>query len=67
MKEKDLTYKLMTVKQICDGHPWLTEAGFRTMIQRADSNGLRKCIHKIGARVLIDSDGFQEWIKEQSS
>ena len=54
-------------------YPWLTEAAIRHLIFNAEprfnskgeeipGNGLSKAILRLGRRVLIDLDAFDEWL-----
>jgi hypothetical protein len=42
-------------------------AAMRWMIWKARENGLDKHIRRIGRKVLIDENGFWEWIDKKGS
>jgi hypothetical protein len=39
-----------------------TEASVRWLIFNKEKNGFHKCVIKIGKKVLIDLDKFEDWI-----
>lgn len=41
---------------------WPSESSLRWMIYKSQENGLDAYLRKIGGRVLIDEQGFWEWI-----
>lgn len=57
------TPKLLTVRQFANRHNAFTEAGLRYLIFNASTNGMEKCLRRIGRRVLIDETQFFEWIE----
>ena len=58
---------LYTIKQIAQRHAWATEPALRSLIFRADENGLSRAIRRVGRRVLLDEDEFLAWIEGQNS
>jgi len=46
---------------------WPTIAAMRWMVWKAKENGLDKHIRRIGRKVLIDENGFWEWIDKKGS
>lgn len=65
--------RLYTVKQAAEAYPAFSQAALRDLIFKADDrrnsrgeaipgNGLCACLRRIGRRVLIDADGFEDWI-----
>ena len=56
---------LVTVSQLVEQCPWLTEKALRMMIFRAEETGFSCCIRRIGRKVLIDLDSFRAWLDEQ--
>ena len=60
------TRRWLTAAQLREEQPWLTEAALRGYIFRAPENGLEQHIRRIGRRVLIDGNGFDRWIEEQT-
>lgn len=56
--------KYLTIKQIVDSPSYpFTEGQIRNFLLERKSNGLRKCIRKIGKRIYIREDLFIEWIE----
>jgi hypothetical protein len=55
----------LTVAQLRDEQPWLSDSAIRNYIWRADENGLSEHIRRVGRRVLIDANGFGDWIEQQ--
>ncbi len=57
---------LRTVKQIAQkAYPIITEGKLRWWIFHAEKNGLGKAIVRIGGRVYIDRDAFNEWLEHK--
>ena len=54
--------QLVTVKQLATESPAFTEASLRWLIYNAELNGLENAIVKVGSRVLIDLQRFNEWL-----
>ena len=62
---------LRTARQIVEAskkasggqHLAITEGGLRWLIFRADQNGLDEAIVRVGGRVLIDVDAFNQWLE----
>ena len=46
---------------------WPTIAAMRWLVFKAKENGLDKHIRRIGRKVLIDENGFWEWIDKKGS
>ena len=53
---------LRTIAQIAEQSPAFSEAALRKMILRAPFNGLEPSIVRLGRRVLIDEESFNEWL-----
>ena len=45
----------------------LTESSIRWLIFNANENGFDVCIVRIGRRVFIDLDRFEQWMDEQAA
>ena len=58
---------LKTVAQFANGTPF-TEGQIRWWIFQADSNGMDYAgvVVRIGRRVYIDTDAFEDWIASQN-
>ena len=59
--------RLGDVNDIAERHPaYKNKPGaIRALIARSDENGLAPHIYRVGRRVLIDLNGFDEWIRDQ--
>lgn len=55
--------RLATVGEIAESYPF-TEPALRALIFRARWNGLDRAILRVGRRVLIDLEAFEEWLDE---
>lgn len=54
---------IRTPEQIVDAHNnWLTYRTMRRLLSKRNENGLSCAVMKIGKRVLIDADKFEEWL-----
>ena len=54
---------LRTIKQVAAERQGFTESALRGLVFRAPSNGLEPSLVKIGRRVLIDLERFDEWLE----
>lgn len=45
----------------------MTENSLRWLRFNGDENGFNDCVVKIGRKVLIDLDRFEQWMDQQSS
>lgn len=54
--------ELLTVKQFAQEKKFISESGLRYLIFNADTNGFNKVIKKIGRKVLIDFNAFEDWL-----
>ncbi len=60
------TKRLSTVKKIpAHYNGAFTEASIRWLIFNEQTNGFSKCIRRLGRKVLVDLDAFEQWIEEQ--
>lgn len=57
--------RLGTVDDIVREHPAFTGSSVRSLIHRAEANGLSAHIYRLGDKVTIDLNGFQDWVREQ--
>lgn len=55
---------LLSVKETCKTYPYFKEIYLRKLIKE-DRQNIRKSVIRIGTRILIDKDAFEEWIEEQ--
>ena len=56
---------LRTVAQLADELPAFDEPALRRLIFHAESNGLSPAIVRIGRRVYIDIDDFNQWLDDR--
>jgi hypothetical protein len=56
----------VTIRQLTTSNPAFTEGGIRALIFRADSNGFKHCIRRIGRKILISKSAFSHWIEAQN-
>jgi hypothetical protein len=62
-EEQKKGLRLGTTQQLAKEHPGLSEPRIRALIHKGDKNGLSRHIYRLGRRVLIDLDGFQDWVR----
>lgn len=55
--------KWASVKQVAQQYPF-SEGSLRYWIFHSKSNGLEKCLRKIGRKIVINIVQFEEWINE---
>ncbi len=58
--------RLGTVKQTAQTYQAFTEASLRWLIFNERTNGFSVCVRRIGSKVLIDYDAFEDWIDSQA-
>lgn len=58
---------LRTVKQLLTTHTYLNKGGLRWALFHRETNGLNKYVMNMGRRLLIDEEGFLEWLKERGN
>ena len=56
--------QLRTVRQVAKRCPGFTEPAVRKLIFDAERNGLAAAIVRIGRRVFIDLEKFDEWLEK---
>jgi hypothetical protein len=57
--------ELSDIHGVIARHPGFTEPALRALIHRADENGLREHLYRIGRRVWIDLNGFEDWVRSK--
>lgn len=57
--------KFFTVKQLAMEYPAFTTSAIRWLIFNETSNGFSMCIRRIGRRVIIDAEAFEQWVASQ--
>ena len=55
---------LRTVDQLAEECPVVTKGQLRWWIFNAEQNGLAVALIRIGGRVFIDVDAFNEWLEK---
>jgi len=58
--------RLATVKQTASLYPAFTQSSIRWLIFNENSNGFCQVIRRIGRKVLIDLDSFENWVAGQN-
>jgi hypothetical protein len=56
----------VTIRQLTTSNPAFTEGGIRALIFRAENNGFKRCIRRIGRKILISKSAFSHWIEAQN-
>jgi len=56
-----------TVKQFSEKFPFVSQSSLRWIIFNAEKNGFNKVIKRIGAKILLNADAFEIWLKEINS
>ncbi len=56
----------VTIRQLTTSNPAFTEGGIRALIFRAERNGFKRCIRRIGRKILISKSALSRWIEEQN-
>ena len=56
----------VTIRQLTTSNPAFTEGGIRALIFRAENNGFKRCIRRIGRKILISKSAFSNWIEAQN-
>ncbi len=57
---------LLTIKQFSEQYSAFNEGGLRHLVFYANSNGFKKCIRRVGRKVLIHVPSFFEWVDESN-
>ena len=57
--------RYLTVNQMSEAYPAFTQSSLRWIIFNKDTNGFSKCVIKIGSKIIIDADAFEQWVDEQ--
>ncbi|MCZ8036296.1 MAG: DNA-binding protein [Novosphingobium sp.] len=55
---------LLTVAQVEELNPALSQATLRWWIFNAEVNGFNKCLIRVGGRVFIDRVALEAWLEE---
>jgi hypothetical protein len=52
----------LTIKQAANANPAFSENSLRMLVFRADQNGLKNSVSRIGRKILINQESFEAWI-----
>jgi hypothetical protein len=55
----------LTTQQLADRLPAFSIWQLRVLLSHREQNGLNRCVHKVGRRLLIRESGFNEWLEQQ--
>jgi hypothetical protein len=58
---------MVTVAQAARKCPILSEAAIRSLIRRADKNGLSGAVRRIGGRIYLIESAFHSWLNHSHS
>ena len=56
---------LKTVRQLAEASPAFSEQSIRWLIFNSERNGLDTALVRVGRRVLVDTERFNEWLEER--
>ncbi|HHF7367438.1 TPA: hypothetical protein ACPSKY_002571 [Legionella bozemanae] len=56
---------LVSVKKMPDIYPGFTQSSIRWLIFNENTNGFKRCVKRIGKKILIDLEQFESWIDSQ--
>ena len=59
--------RFVTLDQFCAEGTWPTLGALRKLVFNAEKSGLDKHLRRVGGRVLLDANGFWEWVDGQGS
>lgn len=51
----------VTVRQLVEKRPYLTEAALRWLLFHRATNGLNVAVIRLGRKILIDEEKYDEW------
>lgn len=57
--------KYATVRGLSELYPTFSESSLRSLIFNRETNGFKKCIRRIGRKILINVNEFDRWIDSQ--
>jgi len=65
--EAQLSRRLVTVREMLEANPFLTNGWLRDQLFRREQNRLAECVVQCGRKLLIDVDMFEEWLYRQEA
>jgi hypothetical protein len=65
---QETSKRLSTVRNLPPKYPdaGFTESSIRWLIFNSSENGFTHCICRVGRKVLIDLDAFEEWLDNKA-
>jgi len=60
-----MQHRYATVRELPNYYPAFKVSTIRTLIFNEETNGFKRCLRRIGRKILIDLDKFEEWVDEQ--
>ena len=54
--------QFVSVRELAKIYPCFSEASLRFLIFHSNTNGLKKCIRRLGRKILINITEFEDWI-----
>lgn len=62
MTELNTQKRYMTVRQVAQAYPAMTEGALRWLRSNGSKNGFDSCVLNVGRKLLIDADAFEQWL-----
>ena len=59
--------ELADIHKVIERHPGFTEPALRALIHRSEENGLAPHLYRVGRRVWIDLNGFEQWVRDKQT
>lgn len=59
--------KYKTIKQLVESGAPFSEAGLRWQVFHAQENGLSPALLRVGKKLLIDEEAFEQWLKSKGA
>jgi hypothetical protein len=56
---------LVSVKKMPELYPGFTQSSIRWLIFNENHNGFKRCVKRIGKKILIDLEQFELWVDSQ--
>lgn len=58
------TKNYLTIKQLAEKYKFITVNGIRWAIFNSEQNGFKKCIVRLGRKIVLCEEDFLQWIEE---
>lgn len=62
----DQVQPLLTIRQFSEKYPAFNQGGLRYLVFYADTNGFKKCIRRVGRKVLLHVPSVFSWVDEKN-